>query len=154
VRAAILVLLGEGPRNGYQLMQELEQRSRGAWRPSPGSVYPALAQLEDEGLVRSEASGPGKTYHLTDAGQDYVHERAEELSAPYPWEHVTDEDEHAQREEVAATMMQLAAAFRQVVHTGSPQQVEAARRLLDETRANLYRILAGDRAGASPKERK
>src|SRR6185503_9728292 len=56
IRAGILALLAEQPRNGYQIMQELEQRSRGAWRPSPGSVYPALQQLEDEGLVRVQES--------------------------------------------------------------------------------------------------
>jgi Transcriptional regulator PadR-like family len=56
VRAAALILLAEEPRNGYQIMQEIEQRSDGVWRPSPGSVYPALAQLEDEGLIRTEAT--------------------------------------------------------------------------------------------------
>src|SRR5215210_86537 len=59
VRAALLVLLAEEPRNGYQLMQEIEERSDGVWRPSPGSVYPALQQLEDEGLVRV-APGEGR----------------------------------------------------------------------------------------------
>ncbi len=53
VRAAILVLLAEKPSHGYQIIQELERRSDGAWRASPGSVYPTLQQLEDEGLVRA-----------------------------------------------------------------------------------------------------
>src|SRR5919202_2223391 len=68
VRAALLVLLAEEPRNGYGLMQEIEQRSGGAWRPSPGSVYPALQQLGDEGLVRSETRDGGNVFELTDAG--------------------------------------------------------------------------------------
>ena len=81
VRAGILSLLAEEPRNGYQIMQELKQRSQGMWNPSPGSVYPALQQLEDEGLVRCEVSGTGKTFHLTDAG---VAEAAN--GTPLPWQ--------------------------------------------------------------------
>src|SRR5690349_3208445 len=81
IRTAALLLLAEEPRNGYQIMQELEERSGGAWRPSPGSVYPALAQLEDEGLVRVEEVDGRKTYALTDAGRAYVQER--KLGAPW-----------------------------------------------------------------------
>jgi len=72
VRTALLLLLDEGPRNGYQLMQEIENRSGGAWRPSPGSVYPALSQLEDEGLVRAEEQDGRRTFVLTEAGKAYV----------------------------------------------------------------------------------
>ena len=74
VRAAILLLLEEEPRNGYQVMQELEQRTGGAWRPSPGSVYPALQLLADEGLVRSEPRDGGNVFELTDAGRAHVEE--------------------------------------------------------------------------------
>src|SRR3954465_2231774 len=69
VRAALLVLLAEEPRNGYGLMQEIEQRSGGVWRPSPGSVYPALSQLEDEGLVQAVQEGTSKRFDLTEAGR-------------------------------------------------------------------------------------
>src|SRR5881396_519230 len=69
VRAALLVLLAEEPRNGYGLMQEIERRSDGVWRPSPGSVYPALALLEDEGLVRTTEEDGRKVFTLTDAGR-------------------------------------------------------------------------------------
>src|SRR3954454_5846792 len=79
VRAALLVLLAEEPRNGYGLMQEIEARSEGEWRPSPGSVYPALAQLEDEGLVRPEGEGNGRVYGLTDAGRTYVDQHRDQL---------------------------------------------------------------------------
>src|SRR6476659_7019069 len=68
VRAALLVLLSEGPRNGYTLMQEIEDRTDGVWRPSPGSVYPTLAQLEDEGLVRTQETDGRKEFKITDAG--------------------------------------------------------------------------------------
>jgi Transcriptional regulator PadR-like family len=75
VRAAILVLLDEEPRNGYGIMQEIEERSAGAWRPSPGSVYPVLQQLEDEGLVRAAQTGERKLMELTEEGKAYVDER-------------------------------------------------------------------------------
>src|SRR5205085_12635488 len=75
IRTAALLLLAEEPRNGYQIMQEVEERSRGAWRPSPGSVYPALAQLEDEGLIRSEQIEGRKLFAITDEGRALVQQR-------------------------------------------------------------------------------
>jgi DNA-binding PadR family transcriptional regulator len=73
VRAAALALLAEEPKNGYQIIQEIGERSDGLWRPSPGSVYPALQQLEDEGLIRAEADDSGRrAYRLTDEGSSYV----------------------------------------------------------------------------------
>src|ERR687883_1414046 len=83
VRAALLVLLEEEPRNGYGLMQEIERRSEGAWRPSPGSVYPALQQLEDEGLVRAAESAGRREFELTDEGRAYVEEHREALGVPW-----------------------------------------------------------------------
>src|SRR3954447_11098004 len=83
VRAAALVLLADEPRNGYGLMQEMGQRREGEWRPSPGSVYPALAQLEDEGLVRAEAEGSGRRFTLTDEGRAHVEEHRDELGEPW-----------------------------------------------------------------------
>ena len=76
VRTALLLLLAEEPRNGYQLMQEIEERSGGRWRPSPGSVYPALSQLEDEGLVRWPSKvEPGRVFEITDAGREHLETR-------------------------------------------------------------------------------
>src|SRR5665811_818265 len=72
IRTAALLLLAEEPRNGYQIMQEVEQRSDGVWRPSPGSVYPALAQLEDEGLIHSEEVDGRKRFAITDAGREQI----------------------------------------------------------------------------------
>src|SRR6267142_1980350 len=69
IRTAALLLLAEEPRNGYQIMQEVEERSNGVWRPSPGSVYPALQQLEDEGLIRSQETDGRKLFALTDEGR-------------------------------------------------------------------------------------
>src|ERR1051326_168657 len=83
IRTAALLLLAEEPRNGYPIMQGLEERSGGVWRPSPGSVYPALAQLEDEGLVRADEQDGRRTFALTDAGRAYVEERRESLEIPW-----------------------------------------------------------------------
>src|ERR1700684_1140800 len=89
IRTAALLLLAEEPRNGYQIMQEVQERSDGVWRPSPGSVYPALQQLEDEGLIRSSEGhgGTGKVFELTDAGKAHVQSRAADAQAP--WEQMS-----------------------------------------------------------------
>src|SRR3954470_12669948 len=83
VRAALLVLLDEEPRNGYALMQEIEERSEGLWKPSPGSLYPALQQLEDEGLAPVTGAAGRKSYELTDEGRAYVEENREQLGTPW-----------------------------------------------------------------------
>ncbi len=144
VRAAVLVLLEEQPRNGYQLIQELTERSHEAWRPSPGSIYPVLQQLEDEGLVQASATGTGRTYELTDAGRTFVAEQREQLGRPW-------EDAAAGDGETARTLMRTARdvvlAARQVIVAGSPAQASAATTILTETRRSLYEILAkGDEA--------
>jgi DNA-binding PadR family transcriptional regulator len=145
VRSGILALLAEEPRNGYQIIQELEERSGGVWRPSPGSVYPALQQLEDEGLVRAEERGGRRQYHLTDAGREYVAARAAEHAAP--WEAVAD-SVHDDMKGLRDAFGQVAVAFGQVAHSGSTTQVAEARRVLAETRRALYRILAEGDDGA------
>jgi DNA-binding PadR family transcriptional regulator len=147
VRSGILALLAEEPRNGYQIIQELAERSGGIWRPSPGSVYPALQQLEDEGLVRVEEQGGRRRYHLTDAGREYVAAHAEEHAAP--WDTVAD-TVHDDMIELRDVFMQVGVAFGQVVQTGSAAQVAEARKVLADTRRALYRILAeGDDADDS-----
>ena len=139
VRAAALLVLAEGPLNGYQIMQEIEKRSDGAWRPSPGSVYPALAQLEDEGLVRTETLGDRRRYVLTDAGRAHVDERSEELGAP--WEQITasiDVDVGALFRELRRVGMTAG----QIGHLGDAKQVAKARAVLADARRALYSVLA------------
>jgi DNA-binding PadR family transcriptional regulator len=138
VRTAALLLLAEEPRNGYGIMQAIEERSGGMWRPSPGAVYPALQQLEDEGLVRADEAEGRRIYHLTDAGRTYVAERPE---GPAPWETFNDTFTEQVRE-TGALVRDVAMAFAQVVQAGSEAQVTEARRVLTETRRALYRILA------------
>lgn len=139
VRAAILLLLAEEPRNGYQLMQELEQRSDGAWRPSPGSVYPALQLLADEGLIRGEPREGGTVYELTDAGRAHVEEHRERLGTP--WEQAGADVPEGVRE-LGRLLPQVAIATRQVMQAGNEAQAKAAADVLAETRRSLYRILA------------
>ena len=147
VRSALLLLLAEEPRNGYGLMQEIEQRSDGDWRPSPGSVYPALSQLEDEGLVRGDAAegGAGRTYSLTDAGRAEV--EARDPSRPAPWETPADERGDSVQQ-LRPVVGQLIAATFQVAQAGSEAQVTRARDVLAEARRALYRILAEDQEDA------
>ena len=141
VRAAILLLLDEEPRNGYGIMQEIEERSAGVWRPSPGSVYPVLQQLEDEGLVRTDESGERKVMQLTDAGKEYVAERRDALGTPWDTAAAGVSEDMM---ELRALIWQVGAAVREVVGSGTDEQHAQARAVLAETRRSLYRILAGD----------
>jgi DNA-binding PadR family transcriptional regulator len=142
VRAAILVLLLEEPRNGYQLMQEIEQRSEGTWRPSPGSMYPALQQLEDEGLVSVETASGGRTFHLTEKGKKQATAQQKE---PAPWSAPSEGGREA-AVELAMLFKQVSLAAMQVVQAGNDAQVAEARKVLVEARRALYRILAEDEA--------
>ena len=139
VRAAVLLLVEDEPRNGYQLMQELEQRSDGAWRPSPGSMYPALQLLADEGFILGEQREGGTVYSLTDAGRKHLDENRERFGEPWrqAGEGVPDDVR-----ELMHLAMQVGIATRQVTHAGSEEQRKAAAELLSETRRKLYGILA------------
>ncbi|WP_322760096.1 PadR family transcriptional regulator [Frankia sp. Cr2] len=140
VRAAILALLAEAPMHGYQMINELAERSQGAWRPSPGSVYPVLALLTDEGLVRAEENDGKRVFHLTDAGRAHTDARAGE---PRPWDTAA-----AAADEGLTDLRSLAfgvgAAVMQVAQAGSDAQIKAAQGILTDTRRALYRILADD----------
>jgi DNA-binding PadR family transcriptional regulator len=145
VRSAILLLLSEQQRNGYQIMRELEQRSRGTWRPSPGSVYPALQQLEDEGLVREEASGlvpGGRVFALTDAGRAYVKAHRDELGAAWEAANPLESDHHFIA--MLTQVRHIAGAAMQVQQTGNAAQIAQAQKILADARRALYGLLAGD----------
>lgn len=148
VRITVLILLDEGPANGYQLMQAIEQRTNGAWKPSSGSIYPALQQLEDEGIVRIMEGEGRKMFALTDEGRQYVQEHRAEWTAP--WEGIGEDDGGASEEAVRIrdVIAQLAMAYMQVIQVGTESQREEAARVLVGTRQALYRILAAD----SPQE--
>jgi DNA-binding PadR family transcriptional regulator len=139
IRAAVLALVAEQPRHGYEIIQEITERSGGAWRPSPGSVYPTLSQLEDEGLVRVEQTEGRRVVHLTEEGTRYVEEHREELDAV--WASVgRDADEGT--EQLWEQLGQLHAAAAQVMSAGSPEQVATATAAITEARKTIYRLLA------------
>ena len=138
VRAALLTLLAEEPRNGYQLMQEIERRSEGVWRPSPGSVYPALQQLEDEGLVRSDETGAGKRFHLTDAGREAADKAGAEGA---PWD-AASESVDSDAWELFGVARQVGMAIFQIAQVGTAEQLASAREVLTSARRSLYGILA------------
>jgi DNA-binding PadR family transcriptional regulator len=123
-------------------MQAIEERSEGLWRPSPGSVYPTLAQLEDEGLIRSAEVEGGRRFEITDAGREHLEGRASE---PAPWEQPSQgEGGENPLAELAPLVIQIGKATFQVASVGDPAQRDRAREVLSETRRALYRILAGD----------
>jgi DNA-binding PadR family transcriptional regulator len=142
VRAAALALLAEQPMNGYQIIQEIGERSGGVWRPSPGSVYPALQQLEDEGLIRADAGDGGRrAFQLTDEGREYAAAHADELRAP--WDVVAGSAGGAAIE-MRKLVGQVAMAAFQVLSAGTDAQAGQARQVLTDARKALYRILAAD----------
>ena len=147
VRAAILVLLAEKPSHGYQIIQELERRSEGAWRASPGSVYPTLQQLEDEGLVAAvEADGGRRVFELTDTGR----EEATKLAAgPAPWAEAAGSvgGDHRDLRDQA---FQLLAATGRSAGPGTRPTSREAQTILHEARRKIYLLLAGSE---SPSEK-
>jgi DNA-binding PadR family transcriptional regulator len=142
VRAAVLALLAEEPMHGYQVMQELAQRSDGAWAPSPGSIYPALQLLQDEGLVSPAETDGKRVFTLTDAGREAAEARGD---GPLPWE-AAARGERTGLSQLRELVGQLGAAARQVAAAGTEDQVAKAVAVLGSTRRELYRILAEDDA--------
>jgi DNA-binding PadR family transcriptional regulator len=141
VRAALLVLLDEEPRNGYGLIQEIERRSDGAWRPSPGSVYPALSLLEDEGLVKAEPVDGGKEFTLTETGVKHVEENREKLGEP--WANLGDKAD-GPLNELRHQIKPLIGAVGQIMSVGSEADQKRASEILADARRKLYGILAED----------
>jgi len=147
VRLAVLTLLAEQPMHGYQIITELGSRSGGVWRPSPGSVYPTLQQLQDEGLVTVSEEDGRRTFSLTDAGRAEVERTSAGRRAP--WEDMAEEaDDSAGR--LKGLVGQLIAATIQVATAGSHDQVAQAEKVLTDARRAMYRLLAED----EPKEPK
>ena len=141
IRATILALLAEEPMHGYQIIQEVTDRTGGAWRPSPGSVYPTLQQLEDEELVRTVHTDGRRVFELTDTGR----EQAAALPSQTPWESAGDgDDDLAALRDLA---FQLLGATRQVALAGSAKQIESAQAILREARRGIYQLLAEDGEG-------
>jgi DNA-binding PadR family transcriptional regulator len=136
IRGAILAALRDAPANGYEVMRRLEEMSGGLWRPSPGSVYPQLQMLEDEGLVRSSETEASRTYTLTDAG------RAEAEQGASAWQAPSETDELVRGLRVGVG--QLMSAAKQLAGTGEKAQIERGIATIQRARKELYQILAED----------
>lgn len=144
VRAAILDVLAVEPLNGYQVIQQIAERSNGEWRPSPGSVYPTIAQLEDEGLVVAEVER-GRTLRLTPEGEAYVAEHPEELAAvwaPFDAEAADRVGDGPDLSLLKSELGQLMSAIWQILSSGTDQQRAEAMAVMVETRRKLYGLLA------------
>jgi DNA-binding PadR family transcriptional regulator len=138
VRAAVLALLAERPMHGYEMIKELEERTQGAWAPSPGSIYPTLQMLEDEGLIRGEESDGKRRFTLTEEG---VAEQQEKAGEETPWDAVRA-DAAPEQIQLADSMKKLHHAIRQAFVAGDPGQQKQIRELLDETRRKIYGTLS------------
>ncbi|BCM71597.1 MULTISPECIES: PadR family transcriptional regulator [Streptomyces] len=139
VRASILALLKDRPMHGYEMIQEIAERSGGAWKPSPGSVYPTLQLLEDEGLIASRSEGGKKLFALTDSGR-----AAAEEVADAPWEEASRGVDWEALGEIRQAGFGLMEAFGQVWKTGSKEQREKALAVINDARKKLYLILADE----------
>lgn len=137
VRTAILLVVADQPMHGYQIMQAMKDRTGGAWRPSPGAVYPTIAQLEDEGLVTTQQEGGRRLVTLTPEGRSYVEDRSARLGDPF-----ADFAGGVSGPDLRDPLQQLHAAARQIAMGGSAAQIEAAAQVLGQARRSLYLILA------------
>jgi DNA-binding PadR family transcriptional regulator len=136
VRSAILALLDDRPMHGYEMIQELEERTGGRWTPSAGSIYPTLQLLEDEGLVTAEEVEGRKVYSLTDTGKEAAPDRTE---GGRPWE---QGDEDSPRFEARKEMFKLMGAAKQVARADDEEQLKQAAEILKDARRKLYGLLA------------
>lgn len=137
VRLAALLLIAEEPRNGYQIIQELEQRTDGAWKPSPGAVYPALSQLEDEGLIVPVEAQAGKAFQITEAGTAAAGAAGDRA----PWDQPADEGAHPAHE-LMRGFGKLGQALGAVAQSGNEEAITQATSELAELRRRIYQILA------------
>ncbi len=141
------MLLDEQPRHGYELIGEIAERSGGVWRPSPGTVYPTLSQLEDEGFVRLERLDGRKTATLTDEGRAYVEANRAQLGQP--WTEVAG-DVRAENRTLAGVIAQVGMAASTVALHGTPEQATQAAEILERVRQELYGLMAQPKATAQP----
>ena len=138
VRAAIITLLAEEPMHGYQIITELTERSGGVWQPSPGSVYPTLQAMEDQGLVTVDTSGGRRVFSLTDEGRAAAEAAGD---GPAPWEDVA-RGANRSLVDLRGLMSEVGAAIMQVGRAGSDSQIKAVADILTDTRRRIYLVLA------------
>ncbi len=141
VPLALLAVVAEQPRHGYDIIRELQERSGGLWHPSPGSIYPTLQMLEEQGLLSSEDVDGKRIYSITDEGRAHLEERRAK-SGEAPWEVAGQGKERFAK--LVGAMSQLGAAVMQVARAGSSEQVDRATEIVGEARKKIYAILSED----------
>jgi DNA-binding PadR family transcriptional regulator len=139
VRLAILALLREAPRHGYQLIQDIAERSHGTWTPSAGSVYPSLSALQDEGLIDDEKTDGRRIFSLTADGMQYVRDNAADIDGVFA--DFTADDQQESYDDLRSLMLGVGAAAMQVIASGRTQD---AQRILNRARRDLFAVLAED----------
>lgn len=133
------MLLDERPMHGYEIIGEMSERSGGRWQPSPGTIYPALNRLEESGLIEAEEIDGKRRFTLTSHGRARVEEiRDERGDGPAPW----DDPGTGRRGDLRGAVAELGGQVRQIGRFGTPEQAEAAGKVLDEAKRELYAILA------------
>jgi DNA-binding PadR family transcriptional regulator len=152
VRMAILAVLADEPLNGYQVIQQISDRTDASWRPSPGSVYPTISQLEDEGLLEGDDERGRRTLRLSEAGRQYLHDHQDEVAqvwAPFTREREERErDQHGDPDDgvdfarLKPELGRVMNAVWQIITTGTDGQRRAAVGVLVDARRALYQILA------------
>jgi DNA-binding PadR family transcriptional regulator len=139
----ILNLLAERPMHGYELITVLDERSGGRWKPSPGSIYPALGKLEARGLITSTEQDGKRQYSLTDEGRQVAASLAEH-GVTAPWE----EQDLGGHGELRRALAELVGPARQIGRFGDETQTSAATNVVKDATAQLYKILADGPAAA------
>jgi DNA-binding PadR family transcriptional regulator len=141
IRTAVLAILAEEPGHGYDVIQRLEEKTEGAWRPSPGSVYPTLQLLDDEGLVQSVERDGKRVFEITEPGRQEAMQRIEAAGGT-PWEIALRSDGGVG--DFRNAVRQLVVAATQVKQSGKQEQVERMLEILKRARKEIYTMLADD----------
>ena len=140
VRSAIIRLLSDSPMHGYQIIHEIETRSGGAWKPSPGSIYPTLQLLLDEGLLESKESKGRRTYSLTTTGKEVAEAQAD---SPAPWDAEMTYP-NGPRSQLGSAGVKVAKSAAEVARLGTPEQMAEAALILHQASDALNRVIKQD----------
>lgn len=151
-RTIILDALADGPKHGYEVIKALEERSAGRYVPSPGTVYPTLQYLEDQGLVRSHEEAERRVYQLTEAGQAELETQARHVAAF--WERMggrglppaTQHELNFLHEELEHLNRIVRSALRPIVAEDQTDTIRRVRAAVEECQAKVRQIIAGEQA--------